>query len=159
MVQHPKQVIENIKEYYESIVMYPLNVLEFKEKRKTEFENASQKWDRGFNMMPLVNQINCSYLLGCNEYIVKPFVTECAHILACIDDYESKNKQQSKGCPEVSAYYADIFKKVDKSQFVSWMMTDLEYWSEKYSFEINKADVIEMFKKEKSHYLALLAKK
>lgn len=153
---HPKNVLTNIQEYYTQSLMCPLNVIEYKEKRKDDITKASVFWDKVYNMSPLINQLNCSYILGCNDYIITPFVAECAGLLACVEDFETKTKQKMKGCSEVTSYYNNIFGKLDKSQFVSWMLADLEYWSQTYGFNLDKKQVVEMFKQEKNNWLKKL---
>lgn len=153
---HPRNVWNNIKDYYEQSLLCPRNVIDYKPKREHDITKATQYWDKSYNTSTLVNQLNCSYILGCNEYIVAPFITECAQLLACIEHFENKNKQQMKGCSEVTSYYTDLFRKIDKSQFVGWVLADLEYWSNTYSIEIDKKQIVERFKQEKSNHLEKL---
>lgn len=126
--KHPKQFLSSISSFIEAAYLYPLNYVEFKPKRENEIKKSCKNWDVPYDLRPFINQLKVSYLLGDSELIYKPYVIECASIIAISDAFKDVILAETKNCPEVAPYYKDLFKLYDRKAAISAMLVDLEYW-------------------------------
>lgn len=149
--KHPKVTYNNLKVYCHEAMKYPPNFMEYKnEKQWKVVERASKAWHHSLVIHSALHQMNASYLLGENEYVVKPFIKECAMLSHAVAVFESETKRVSKESPDVVAYYKDLLKALDRKEIVTWMLQDIEYWENEYAFScgMDKKEQVEFFKKE-----------
>lgn len=156
---HPKHVLNLVAQYTRDITKCPYNVLEYAPKREKAIVPACGMFGIAYDVISNMNPLNSSYVLGGNEVIVDHFVNECGQLLGSIEYFESKNKTQAKGCQEVSTYYDQLFKTLDKSKLFGAMINDLQYWSNKHNFDLDMAHIGALFKSSKSERIAFLTKR
>lgn len=151
---HPKNLFKQFSAYAEKAMMNPSECMDYPDKKSHDLaKRACPNWDYSFYMKPFVKQLECSYVLGCNEYVVKPFVVECAQALACVEFFESHAKKNQKASGPVNEFYNDLYSLLDKKGYFGLMLSDLKFWAETYDFELpDVKEVSELFKSEKEKH-------
>lgn len=155
---HPKHLLNTVKPYCIEIVKFPGNYLDVKDKRIKAVQNSCVHYSKAYDVTTMINPISCSYLLGENNYIVTPFVDECAKMMAAIEYFETKTISVVKNCQEVNEWYKPIFKMLDKKKFISAMLDDLTFWSSTYNFQYDKQTVLQQFNNSKDQHTTFLTK-
>ena len=156
---HPKYVLNHIAEYVRGIVVCPYTVMEYPYKRDKVIVAACSRFDLAFDVVSILNPLNCSYLLGGSELVVDSFVRECGQLLGSIEYYEAVSLVTARGCVEVMEYHRNLFSSMDKKLIFGKMIEDLQYWGDKYQFDIDKVHVGGLFKSEKADRVQFLTKR
>lgn len=156
---HPKHVLNYIALYVRGITVCPYTDIDYPYKRDKAIVGACSRFDAAFEVVGVLNPLNCSYLLGGNQLIVDSFVSECGQLVGSIEYYESVSLAAAKGCVEVLDYYKNLFGLIDKKLIFGKMIEDLQYWGDKHNFQVVKDDVARLFKDEKASRVAFLTKR
>lgn len=128
--EHPKHVARLLAPLSENVVHYPPNVLTYKEKSEKAIVKASAAYSDGYEMLPILKNIDVSYLLGGNEVIVNVFIEECGKVAGAIEFYLDNAEKAAKGCAEVTQYYKDHRALYKKKDLVGAMLSDLMHWDQ-----------------------------
>jgi hypothetical protein len=147
------------------VSLYPASQVECKDKRVRVVEKASSELyplHSGFTV-PFNDYGNSVVLIG-NDMPVKHMINEVAQFIVHLENFINGIKK-ANGVQELKAYY-DQFKTAPKQlkpkQLVDALMEDLELYSVRYGFELNKrevADGVAACKVEFSAYLVAEKKK
>ncbi len=128
---------------------FPGTILETKNKKQEEaLQRASSKiYTLHSPLTNVFRELKMSYLLGCNDVIVGPFINECARFYMHYEDLVNESQTPLvKQNQQVTAHYKKILPTFKKKEMVGAMLEDLEHFSSEFNFSFDRKEAVDIFK-------------